>query len=84
MILTRSGRRPCGTQVYSSRAQPESSSDWECRCPSADSGDVIGARKYRDGPCSSRGRRQWTHTFLWGERDVVREGERDVVRGGMA
>lgn len=32
--LTWSGLRPGGTHVYSSSAQPESSSDCECRCGS--------------------------------------------------
>jgi hypothetical protein len=30
-LITWSGFNPGGTHVYSSRAQPESSSDWECR-----------------------------------------------------
>lgn len=33
-LLTWSGLRPGGTHVYSSRAQPESSSDCECLCGS--------------------------------------------------
>lgn len=69
-LSTWSGRSPGGTHVYSSRAHPESSSDWEClwgsRALRAESIVGGGGEEEAGGISlwSSRELLQFLHTFL--------------------
>lgn len=55
-FITCSGLSPGGTQVYSSSAHPESSSDCECRCGSGGGAAACLASRRRSA-CSSRPRK---------------------------
>lgn len=73
LVLTCSGLSPGGTQVYSSEAQPESSSEMECLWRSETSFTIILSSwpgTVRTA-CSSRTHLQCTQIFLWMKRVMV-------------
>lgn len=73
-MLTCSGLRPGGTQAYSSRGQPLSSSEVELRCASCIR--RCSARSVSDTPvisCTSGAHLQCRHTFLQQKDSIYRQ-----------